>query len=361
MGGRAPHRRLKLRALLAALLLCGTAACTTATTPVASVSVADRLTSALQRSSRDDFVGDFAPDADDQAVGLSWYTVLSAADATITEVGANRLQITYRLAGDRSRATDVLTYELAAGTDRIGWVGPTGATPLWTLGGVDLTAAASGTLLSASLDADARHAWARRLDRAAARVEKSGVGENWLGGLVVEVPPAGRFQQVSGESASDASAATVCTSGTPRIVVNPAILGQPDEWLDSTLVHEAVHVATNSACAPAGASLGWAVEGLAESVAAASDATTASRNRELVLAYLKAHGVPDALPAQPETLTDYALAQLAVDQVRAHLDKKSADFLRRAIHDAPGVTRAELARATTWYRSALERLAHMSR
>jgi hypothetical protein len=362
VGRRPPHRRLKLRALLAALLLCGTAGCATATTPVVAPVLADRLTSALQRHDRDGFLGRFAPAADDQAAALSWYTALSAGDATIREVGPQRLQITYRLPGDRTRATDVVTYDLVDGTDRIGSVSAAStAAPLWTSGGVDLTAASSGTLLSGSLDAGAREAWARRLDRAATAVRESGVGENWTGGLVVEVPPGGRFQQVSGESASDASAVTICTSRTPRIVVNPVILGQPDEWLDSTLVHEAVHVATNSACATPGSSLGWVVEGLAESVAAASDATTASRNRELVLAYLKAHGVPDALPSQPETLTDYALAQLAVDEVRAHLGKKADDFLRRAIHDAPGVTAAELGQATTWYRSALERLDHMSR
>ncbi len=177
----------------------------------------------------------------------------------------------------------------------------TQGTPLWALDPTDLTAATSGTLLSAGLDDAARKLLATRLDHAAAAVQKAGVpgADDWTGGLVVEVPGSDAdFQVVTGSAASSASAITICEGGTPRIVVSPEALGLDAEWLDSTLVHEAVHVATDSACVAAGESLGWAVEGLAESVAARADPVTASRNRKLVAEELAAHGVPDALPVR---------------------------------------------------------------
>ncbi len=358
MGRRAPHRRLRLALLLAALLLWapGCATSVPAPTPVGQAGVAERLAAALQRQSRDDFRAVFAPDPDDRAVADSWYTALSAGDATIVDAGDRRLGFTYRLPGDRGPASEELSYEPATGTDRIGFVHAVGDTlPVWALAGVTVTGSDSGTLLSASIDAAARQRWTRRIEDAAATVRAAGVADDWSGGLVVAIPPEGRFGAVSGESATAASAVTTCTAGTPRIVVNPAILGQPDEWLDSTLVHEAVHVATNSACTPGG--LGWAVEGLAESVAARSDADTASRNRGLVRAFVREHGVPDGLPETTFSLTDYALAQVAVDALRTRLGAKADAFLRRAIEDPHSLTADQVADATRWYIAEVRRLA----
>ncbi len=116
-------------------------------------------------------------------------------------------------------------------------------------------------------------------------------------------------------------------------------------------------MATDSACVPAGEALGWAVEGLAESVTARNDPATATRNRGLVRDYLKGHAVPTALPAQLEDLTSYALAQLAVDQVRARLGTKADDLLARATHEASTVTPAELGKVTDLYTAELRRLA----
>ena len=141
------------------------------------------------------------------------------------------------------------------------------------------------------------------------------------------------------------------------MVVNPLILGQSDEWLDSTLVHEAVHVATDSACVPPGQSLAWATEGLAESVTARTDPATATRNRGLVVAFLRDHAVPRVLPSDLADLTSYALAQLAVDQVRARAGAKADDLLERATREAKTVTAAELTRVTGWYTAELTRLA----
>ncbi len=332
-----------------------------ATTPTVD-ELGTGLSSALSAHSLEGFLAFFPDDPQGEARGTSWYTALTRGDGDLRQDGASRLTATTTFAGDLRTATQAITYQLADAV--VTGVSRTQGTPLWALDPTDLTAATSGTLLSAGLDDAARKLWATRLDHAAAAVQKAGVpgADDWTGGLVVEVPGSDAdFQVVTGSAASSASAITICEGGTPRIVVSPEALGLDAEWLDSTLVHEAVHVATDSACVAAGESLGWAVEGLAESVAARADPVTASRNRKLVAEELAAHGVPDALPVRLETLTDYALAQLAVDQVRDHLGAKAGDLLDRAIHDAAGVTAAELRKVTGWYVAELRRRAHMSR
>jgi hypothetical protein len=375
VGRRPPNPRLRYAALCAALVL-ATSACTVpagfpgAPVPSAAVTadartIALRLSDALSRRNQDTFLTVFSAEPEDQAVGRSWYAVLSAGEASVEPAAPDLLRVSYRLPGDRGQATEVVAFQLAQGSERISWVRSVGeGLPLWSLPGVVPTRAASGTLVSGGLDARSRTAWAARLDRAADAVRRSGVtaadttlGERWGGGLVVEVPPAGRFGEVTGESATNASAITSCKAGTPRVVVNPVVLGQPDAWLDSTLVHEAVHVATGSACVTAGVSVGWVVEGVAESVAQASDPATDARNRSLVRTYLRAHGVPAALPERLETLTDYALAALAVEEVRSHLGSRADDFLRTGIHEGASLTRTQLDSATKWYIAELLRRA----
>lgn len=357
MGRRPPDRRLRRLAAVVALLCCASACSTPASAPVAS-DIPTRLEAALRAHDSDSFLTAFAPDADAQSIGSSWYAALDAGGGVVSADGERRLRISSTLPGDRRTASEAVSYDLADGSDRIGAVSAVaGPLPVWSLPGVEVTATSAGTMLSGSLDAAARQRWATRLEQAAATVAKAGVGEDWQGGLVVEVPPPGHFEEVSGASAADTSAITVCAAGTPRIVMNPVILEAGQDWTDSTLVHEAVHVATDSACADAGSSLAWAVEGLAESVAAASDEATATRNRALAAAYVGEHGVPDALPERVRTLTDYALAQVAADQVREHLGAEAQGFWRRAIHHSAGVTPAELRAATGWYRDALARFA----
>lgn len=231
---------------------------------------------------------------------------------------------------------------------------PPPARPVWSLPGVEVSTTPSGTLVSAGLTAAGRQRWSRRLAEAEAAVRAERLPGGWSGGLVVLVPPEGRFAQAAGEPAA-ASAITTCTAGTPRIVVNPAVLGQPEQWLDATIVHEAVHVATNTACGPPAPA--WVVEGLAESVAARRDPATAAQNRDLVRAQVREHGLPDALPERMETLTDYALAQVAVDAVAARLGERADAFWRRALLDGDGHSAAERALATRWYVAAVRRLA----
>ncbi|HSK33672.1 MAG TPA: hypothetical protein VK903_09325, partial [Propionicimonas sp.] len=101
----------------------------------------------------------------------------------------------------------------------------------------------------------------------------------------------------------------------------------------------------------------WAVEGVAESVTARVYPAIAAENREAVRTYLRDNPLPKSLPTQLDDLASYALAQLAVDQVRAHLGDKADDLLDRAIHRSASVTPAELRRVTGWYLSALRRIA----
>ena len=357
MGRRPPRRRLKLLAWLGALLL-ALAGCAPAVPP--SGSLAGRLNDALRRNQQQAFLDSFTADEAGAAAGRAWFAVLSRAEATFRQSDGQTLGVTATLAGDRRPATWTLHLELDAASGRIRAVAPLPDRPIWALGAVEVTAAAHGTLLASGLDAATRQRWADRLDRAAATVAATAPAGDagWQGGLVVEVPanPAD-FQAITGELANTASALTTCSTGTPRVVVNPLILGESEEWLDSTLVHEAVHVATDSACVPVGRSLAWAVEGLAESVTARSDPATASRNRGLVRAHVRDHPVPRALPAELEDLTGYALAQLAVDQVRAQLGAGAEDLLERAIRDSSKVTTAERRRVTGWYTAELTRLA----
>lgn len=261
-----------------------------------------------------------------------------------------------RYPGDRRTATETLQITLTE-DGRIDAVGGRQQRPLWTLGPVTLTAAARGTVLSTDLSTAQQQAWADRLDRAAATVAKSGIltaDSGWDPGLVVLIPASRTaFTAMTGGDSSDTAAVTTCEAGTPRIVINPASFAQGSRWLQATLTHEAVHVATDSAC---GSGTAWVVEGMAESVAAASDAATATANAELVRRYLREHAVPTALPDRLESQTDYALAQLAVDQVRARLGAEaSAAFFARGV--SGNLTDADIADATGWYRAELARRA----
>lgn len=339
-------------------LLLAVAGCAPASS-LPSGTLAQRLNAALQENGKQAFLDNFTTDPSAAAAGQAWFTVLITAAASFEQPDGETLVVTATLPGDRRPAHWTLHLEVEAVTGRIRAVAPTPDRPIWALGPTDLTPAAHGTLLSAGLDGAARERWAGRLDRAAEAVARAAPAGDagWQGGLVVEVPASGSdFQAITNELANTASALTSCGTGTPRIVVNPLILDQSDEWLDSTLVHEAVHVATDSACVPAGESLAWATEGLAESVTARNDPATATRNRDLVAAYLHEHAVPRALPADLADLTSYALAQLAVEQVRARAGGKADDLLDRAIHNGTTITVAELRHVTGWYTAELTRL-----
>ena len=221
----------------------------------------------------------------------------------------------------------------------------------------EVTESGFGSLTASGLGTSDRERWTQRIASAAVTVQNADLDSDWDGRLAVVIATdSADFAVRAGTPADTASAVTACSGSSSVIVVNPVVLGSGDEWLTSTLVHEGVHVATGSACVAPGKGIGWANEGLAESVAADADPATASRNRTLVLAYLAEHGVPSALPERLDTLTDYALAQLAVDELIDHLGERSDAFLRRAIHDAEAVTPAELDKVRGWYVAALRQL-----
>jgi hypothetical protein len=362
MGRRPPRPRLRLRAWPAALLL-ALIGCTQGA-PSASGTLADHLNAALHARSQPAFLANFTTDAGGSTLGATWFTVLSGADATFTMMDATTVRVAATMPGDERAATWALPLELDGRSwfapGRIRAVEPLPERPIWALGAVDVSAATHGTLLSSGLDPTARRAWAERLDRAAAAVASAAPpgGDGWRGGLVVDVPASqSDFQAITDELPSTAAALTTCSTGTPRVVINPQILDNPAELLDATLVHEAVHVATDSACGRPEQALNWAVEGLAESVTARVHPAIARENRDVVRAYLREHPVPDALPSDLSDLTSYALAQLAVDQLRDHLGREAEDLLDRAVHNSGSVTAAEVRQVTRWYVSALRRIA----
>lgn len=362
MGRRPPRRRLRLRTWAAALLLALSGCTPGADSP--SGTLADHLNAALHAGSRAAFLDEFTTDTAGSRLGRAWFTVFSGAAATFTMLDPETVRVAATLPGDRRPATWTLPLELDGrswfSTGRIHAVGPMPGRPIWAIGEVEVSAARHGTLLSSGLDPAARRAWAGRLDRAAVAVASAappGV-DGWQGGLVVDVPAtASDFQAMAGEPAATASALATCSAGTPRVVVNPQVLGYSAGWLDATMVHEAVHVATDAPCGRSDLAMNWAVEGLAESVAARTSPETASGNRKLVRDYLRDNPMPRELPSELDDITAYALAQLAVDRVRAHLPESADDLLDRAIHQSTSVTAAELRRVTRWYLSALRRIA----
>ncbi len=348
MGWRAAHHPLTGRpigALLIGLVLSGCAA-----TPAPSVAdPAQRLQAGLSSGE-----AAFAAEFSSTLTGASWYDVLHAGAASFRSAGGNRIAVSTRFPGDRRTSTQTVSVSIADDGTISGTVDD-GPRPLWALDTTDLTSARHGTVLSAGLDAAARRTWAARLDRASVAVASAGIltaANSWDGGLVVEIPADGAdFTAVTASPADDTAAITSCTSGTPRIVVNPVAFAQGADWLQATLTHEAVHVATDSPCHQG---TGWVVEGVAESVAAMTDAATAKTDTALVRAYLRRHRMPTALPRTLSTPTDYALAQVAVDAVRWSLDDRAPAFIAAGIDR--GLSPSQTAMATGLYLAALRRL-----
>ncbi|MGB2766943.1 MAG: hypothetical protein WBC14_07605, partial [Propionicimonas sp.] len=158
-------------------------------------------------------------------------------------------------------------------------------------------------------------------------------------------------------------AVTVCDNGSPRIVVNPTQLDAGRGYLDALLIHEAVHVATNAPCDPAGPQ--WVREGLAEWVAAEHSPSTRAYDREWVVWHLSRHQVPRSLPSDAdftgadddEVLSAYALSALAVDVAVRRLGRTGAmTFLDGLSLPVPPEAGA-VDDLTGWYRAELGRIA----
>lgn len=193
--------------------------------------------------------------------------------------------------------------------------------PLWLADPVKARAASSSVVAWCE-GVDDAHAsrWLAAAAQAVPVVGRANLGpaaQDWAGGLVVELPRPERFGAVASlsvESAAATEAATIVpASGSGAVIVGNGTVGArlDDAALRTMLVHEGVHAAMRS---PQLSAPGWAIEGIAESVAQASDPETATRNAQRVAAAAS----PRALPADADlngddALTAYALAAVAVD------------------------------------------------
>lgn len=335
----------------AGLLLLGSLAACAA--PPTAADLADRLEAALASRDEAGFVATFTPGT--QSLASSWYQAFSRTEQhAIRATGPDRFEVRYQFPGDGQAASNTLALQLS--DDRIDLVSPTDqVTPLWLLPHTSVISNERATLISAGLEPAEQERWLNRIERAATELEQQAVSSGWEPGAVVEIPGTGNFAKVSGTDAASASAVTRCDWGNSRIIVNPVVLDQGSRWLDSTLVHELTHVATDSACHPGG--IRWVVEGVAEAAAAESDPETAKRNRRLVAARLASDGLPRELPEQVSDLSDYALAQVAVEQLRHHLGAEAERFITTAITTPEQLSAAELEQARGWYRAELKRRA----
>jgi len=337
-----------LRLWPAALLLAITA-CSPSVPPVTTATqLAGRLSDALTRQDPSGFAAGFADAASGRAQAERWYTLLGSAQAQLSASGPDALEVVTTLPGDRRPATEQLTLHWP--TDGSGFtVVAESRTPLWALEPATATTTAAGTIVATESGS-----WAGLMARAVAAVQNAGVVPDgtWSGRLVLEVPgSADDFGLLTGSTADTSSAVTSCRTGTPRIVLSPSLSSFAPDVQFATLTHEAVHAATDSPCRKGES---WAVEGLAESVAAQADPATAAANRSLVRRYLATHSVPSALPEHPSTPTDYALVQLAADQIRDRLGERSPEYFARATDGR--LTAEDIAQATAWYRAALRAL-----
>jgi len=211
---------------------------------------------------------------------------------------------------------------------------------------------------------EARSAWLTRLEWAAGTLAGTSFGQlddSWDGQLVVELPgTAGHFRELAGPGMEDAAAVTRCPSGGARITVNPVVATNQPWYLDSLVLHEAVHVATGSSCG--GGAPQWVEEGLAEWVASEHSSDSLAANQAWVVAYLARHGVPEALPvdadfsADPDSVSAaYALARLAVAVAIDQLGMAAAtDYFDGAY--AGRTQDATTARITSGYLDELTRL-----
>lgn len=337
-----------LRLWPAALLLAITA-CSPSVPPITTATqLASRLSDALTRQDPYGFASGFADSAIGRAQAERWYTLLGSAQAQLSATGPDALQVVTTLPGDRRPASEQLTLNWP--TDGSGFtVVAEPRTPLWALEPATTTTTDAGTIVAAE-----DGAWASLMARAVAAVQDTGVvpAGTWSGRLVLEVPgSADDFALLTGSTADTSSAVTSCRTGTPRIVLSPNLSSFDPNVQFATLTHEAVHAATDSPCRKGES---WAVEGLAESVAAQADPATAEANRSLVRRYLATHPVPSALPEHPSTPTDYALVQLAADQIRDRLGEQAPEYFARATDGR--LTADDTAQATAWYRAALRSL-----
>jgi hypothetical protein len=184
--------------------------------------------------------------------------------------------------------------------------------PLWLIEPVRMVTGPHATVLAGG--STALSGWLGRSEQAEEAVRtrlSASRREDGLDGLVVEVPSTERaFEQLLGvERGSYHRIAAVAwpMGGDPahdavRIVVNPAAAGAlDDDRLAVLLTHEATHVLTRSASAPAPM---WLVEGFADWIAFDRLPQVAPPTEDLVLADVRRNGAPTAFPADADFRPD---------------------------------------------------------
>jgi hypothetical protein len=361
VGRRPPHRRLRRLAAglaIVALVGSGCSRIDPATgDPRAGEILARQLNDAVRDNNQVAFLQNFSGDQAARTLAQRWYRVLSVSAGTVdVPPGGSLLETTWTLPGDRDDAKSILATSLGSrdGAPVITGVRTTTSMPIWAIEDVEVTPAVHGSVVSSGLTSQQRVEAARLLNAAVAAVQKAGVVSpkaRWAGSLVVEEPStAPNFRTVTGMDADSTAGVTTCDDGTARIVMSPLV---GDDWFAETLVHEAVHVATDSPC---GNGAVWAAEGLAEWVTERTYPDVARANADLVRDYLRTNDLPDDIPDSVSSPTDYALAAVAVEQVFAHLGHDRAvdhldAFMRRG-----KVSDDDYTRIAKWYTAELARL-----
>lgn len=218
------------------------------------------------------------------------------------------------------------------------------------------TTTAAGVLYApADLDSAERQEWLDRIEWAAATLAEAELGPldvGWDGQLVVELPTTqDDYLGLAGVGSGAAAATTRCDSDSSRIAINPVVRTESSSYLDSLLLHEGVHTATDAACTDSPL---WIEEGLAEWLTAQHDPATQQANQQW-LDYELASGLPSGLPmdasfggSAAELSGAYALAVFAVATAIEHLGQDQA----MAYFAAPD--EQTTGRLTQWYLAGLQ-------
>lgn len=362
MSRRITRRRLLLAACSLAASGCAARPASTPTLPA----LGESLRRALGAGDEAGFLAGFADTDHGRALGRRIYAnlrQLDSVDLRTSSIEAGppsvvTIAATWALGRGARTATSGLRFALADGDPaRIDSAQVRPRQPLWTQADLVVRGADAVTLELDETLAAQSDVWLTAGATAIGAVGGDALGEltaGWDGRLAVELPALQRdYALLVGmptEEAIGTGGVTLRLGESPesplRVVVNPRVgIHAGADAAAAVLVHEAVHVATNSIASPAPL---WLKEGLAESVAAATVPSAGTANRAKVQAWVGVHGFPTALPGDADFRDDpasaYALAQFAVDALIAHRGR--AETLRSA---ATGEVPAE---ALAWYQEA---------
>jgi hypothetical protein len=235
---------------------------------------------------------------------------LSAArQAVLPGAWAQQVEVEWQLEGDDDTAQHEiwLTFIERDGEASLAGVtdGPVRlpAQPLWFLERVQVARSGSATVLGATSPT----VWLSRGRNAAAAVKQrvgAAAAPNWGGAVVLVVPSTPEaFGKVLGASPDtyDQLAAVAWADGPDaasaavRIIVNPArVASLTTDQLAVLVTHEATHVATHSVSSAAPM---WLAEGFADYVAYSTVPSAQAAAEAIVVADVRANGLPTRLPS----------------------------------------------------------------